>query len=87
MIKVAIIGLGIMGRRMLKHMRIHEKFEPNFLWDPDNSACLKALKVDTEAKITGSPQGFLLGALPVNLAGRLQSKIHIVHQSCVDMCA
>ena len=56
MIKVAIIGLGIMGRRMLQHMRIHEKFEPNFLWDPDNSACLKALKVDTEAKITGSPE-------------------------------
>ena len=56
MIKVAIIGLGIMGRRMLQHMRIHEKFEPNFLWDPDNTACLKALEVDTEAEITGSPE-------------------------------
>ena len=39
MIKVAIIGLGIMGRRMLQHMRIHAKFEPNYLWDPDKNAC------------------------------------------------
>ena len=33
MIKVAIIGLGIMGRRMLQHMRIHEKFELKLFMD------------------------------------------------------
>ena len=55
MIKVAIIGLGIMGRRMLQHMRLHEKFEPNYLWDPDEKACLKAIEIDSEAKIMNSP--------------------------------
>ena len=55
MIKVAIIGLGIMGRRMLQHMRLHEKFEPNYLWDPDKNACLQAIEVDSEAKIMNSP--------------------------------
>ena len=30
-IKVAIIGLGIMGTRMLTHMRLHEKFKPDYL--------------------------------------------------------
>ena len=45
MIKVAIIGLGIMGRRMLQHMRIHDNFQPNFLWDPDKNACQKALEI------------------------------------------
>ncbi len=68
MIKVAIIGLGIMGRRMLQNMRIHEKFEPNFLWDPDDSACLKALEVDTEAKITGTPEEAINAADLVYLA-------------------
>ena len=56
MTKVAIIGLGIMGRRMLQHMRIHEKFEPNYLWDPDKNACEKAIEVDTESKIMDSPE-------------------------------
>jgi len=29
--KVAIIGLGIMGQRMLTHMRRHPNFEPNLI--------------------------------------------------------
>ena len=56
MIKVAIIGLGIMGRRMLQHMRIHETFAPNYLWDPDENACQKAMEIDSEAKIMTSPE-------------------------------
>jgi 3-hydroxyisobutyrate dehydrogenase-like beta-hydroxyacid dehydrogenase len=36
--KVAIIGLGIMGQRMLTHMRRHPNFKPDYLWDPDQSA-------------------------------------------------
>ena len=44
MIKVAIIGLGIMGRRMLQHMRIHEKFAPNYLWDPDKNRMPKSYR-------------------------------------------
>ena len=68
MIKVAIIGLGIMGRRMLEHMRKHEKFEPNFLWDPDKSACEKAIEIDTEAKIMDSPEEAIDAADLVYLA-------------------
>ena len=68
MTKVAIIGLGIMGRRMLQHMRIHEKFEPNYLWDPNKDACKKAIEVDTESKIMGSPEEAINAADLVYLA-------------------
>ena len=67
-VKVAIIGLGIMGRRMLEHMRKHEKFEPNFLWDPDKSACEKAIEIDAEAKIMDSPEEAIDAADLVYLA-------------------
>jgi hypothetical protein len=40
---------------MLQHMRVHEKFEPNYLWDPDKNACQKAIEVDTKARIVGTP--------------------------------
>ena len=68
MIKVAIIGLGIMGRRMLQHMRIHEKFEPNYLWDPDKNACRKAIEIDSKAKIMNSPEEAIDAADLVYLA-------------------
>ena len=68
MTKVAIIGLGIMGRRMLQHMRIHDKFEPNYLWDPDKIACEKAIEVDTESKIMDSPEEAINAADLVYLA-------------------
>tara|TARA_B100000902_G_scaffold383645_1_gene422782 strand:+ start:190 stop:1149 length:960 start_codon:yes stop_codon:yes gene_type:complete len=48
---VAIIGLGIMGTRMLQHMRKHEEFNPNYLWDPNPIACQNAMKQDSETKI------------------------------------
>ena len=67
-VKVAIIGLGIMGRRMLEHMRKHEKFEPNFLWDPAKSACEKAIEIDAEAKIMDSPEEAIDAADLVYLA-------------------
>ena len=68
MIKVAIIGLGIMGRRMLQHMRIHEKFEPNYLWDPDKNACQEAIEIDNDAKIMSSPEEAIDAADLVYLA-------------------
>ena len=49
--KVAIIGLGIMGQRMLKHMRRHPNFEPNYLWDPDQSTCQKVATLDLQSQI------------------------------------
>ena len=42
-VNTAIIGLGIMGRRMLEHMRYHKSYNPNILWDPDPDACALAL--------------------------------------------
>jgi 3-hydroxyisobutyrate dehydrogenase-like beta-hydroxyacid dehydrogenase len=52
--KVAIIGLGIMGQRMLTHMRLHQNFEPDYLWDPDESACHQAIILDPRSKIMDS---------------------------------
>ena len=52
--KVAIIGLGIMGQRMLTHMRLHRNFEPDYLWDPDQSACLQATILDQQSKVMDS---------------------------------
>ena len=48
---VAIIGLGIMGTRMLKHMRLHKEFNPNYLWDPNKIACENAVKQDSKSQI------------------------------------
>ena len=53
-IKVAIIGLGIMGRRMLKHMRLHENYQPDYLWDPDENSCQEAIKQDSISQIMNS---------------------------------
>ena len=51
---VAIIGLGIMGTRMMKHMRLHKKFSPDYLWDPSPIACENAIKLDYKSKIMKS---------------------------------
>ena len=53
-VRVAIIGLGIMGQRMLTHMRLHHNFEPNYLWDPDQSVCHQATILDPQSKIMDS---------------------------------
>ena len=50
-IKVAIIGLGIMGRRMLEHMGRHESFVPVSMWDPDPEACQLAYSICPSAEI------------------------------------
>ena len=65
---VAIIGLGIMGKRMLKHMRLHKEFNPNYLWDPNPSACENAIKVDSEALIMKSADEAIESAELVYLA-------------------
>ena len=55
-INVAIIGLGIMGTRMLKYMRIHKEFNPDYLWDPNQSACENSIKQDSESQIMNSAE-------------------------------
>ena len=53
-VKTAIIGCGIMGRRMLTHMLAHPEYEPAFLWDPDQRALALAKETAPEAEITQS---------------------------------
>jgi predicted dehydrogenase len=67
-VKVAIIGLGIMGQRMLTHMRLHQNFEPDYLWDPDESACHQAVILDPRAKIMDSASEAISNADLVYLA-------------------
>ena len=67
-IKVAIIGLGIMGRRMLSHMRRHKNFEPDYLWDPNQSACQRATLLDSKSCITDSASDAIRQADLVYLA-------------------
>lgn len=49
--KTGIIGLGIMGRRMLEHMARHPEFTPTALWDPSADACAAATALNTGAEI------------------------------------
>ena len=67
-IKVAIIGLGIMGRRMLEHMRLHSDYEPDYLWDPEESACKLALKANPQAHIMENSSDAIQAADLVYLA-------------------
>jgi len=66
--RAAIIGLGIMGRRMLEHMVQHPSYEPVALWDPDPDACQKALALAQGAAITGSAEEAIASADIVYLA-------------------
>ena len=50
-VKTAIIGCGIMGRRMLTHMLIHTEYDPAILWDPDQTALALAKEIAPEAKM------------------------------------
>ena len=50
-VKTAIIGCGIMGRRMLMHMLIHPEYDPTFLWDPDQKALALAKEIAPEVEI------------------------------------
>ena len=65
---VAIIGLGIMGSRMLKHMRLHKDFNPDYLWDPCPIACENAKKIDSDSQIMKSANHAIENADLVYLA-------------------
>lgn len=65
---VAIIGLGIMGRRMLSNMRLHPLFEPVALWDPSEESCRKARQEAPEVPIVASAEAALAAADAIYLA-------------------
>lgn len=54
MIKTAIIGLGIMGQRMLEHMMKHPDFMVTAIWDPNERACDAAHVLAPSATVTPS---------------------------------
>ncbi|MDH3669360.1 MAG: Gfo/Idh/MocA family oxidoreductase [Paracoccaceae bacterium] len=68
MTKVAIIGLGIMGRRMLTHMCLHSAFTPELFWDPSSDACRAALAEAPDAVVPPSAEAAIAGADLVYLA-------------------
>ena len=66
--KVGLIGLGIMGRRMLEHMGRHARFDPVLLWDPSQAACAMAAGTAPGARVAGSAGEVIDGADVVYLA-------------------
>ena len=63
-IKTAIIGLGIMGQRMLEQMILHPEFMVNTIWDPDFAACQSAQKLAPDALIASNAEACLLYTSP-----------------------
>ncbi len=61
-VKTAIVGLGIMGRRMLEHMVRHEGYEPVAMWDPNPEACAEALLLAPDAVIATSAEAAIAAA-------------------------
>ncbi|MDK3018204.1 Gfo/Idh/MocA family protein [Pseudodonghicola flavimaris] len=67
-VKTAVIGLGIMGRRMLEHMERHEGYAPVAIWDPDPEACRLAAELSAGAGVAASPEAAIAAADLVYLA-------------------
>lgn len=67
-VRTAIIGLGIMGRRMAEHMALHPGFTPVALWDPDPAACSAAHVFAPESRITNTPEEAIAAADLIYLA-------------------
>ncbi|MEM7684281.1 MAG: Gfo/Idh/MocA family oxidoreductase [Pseudomonadota bacterium] len=66
--KVGIIGLGIMGRRMLEHMLLHEHFEPIALWDPSPDACALASELAPSVQVAQDAEAVIAASDVVYLA-------------------
>lgn len=66
--RTGIIGLGIMGRRMLEHMGLHDRFAPTVLWDPAPEACKQAAALAPTATIAHSADAVIAGCDVVYLA-------------------
>ncbi|MFK7965243.1 MAG: Gfo/Idh/MocA family protein [Burkholderiaceae bacterium] len=66
--KMAIIGLGIMGRRMLDNVMTHPVFEVCGVWDPSEHAIAKARELAPEVHVASSAEAAMTGADVVYLA-------------------
>jgi predicted dehydrogenase len=65
---MAIIGLGIMGRRMLENALQHPAFEVCGAWDPSAASVAKTLETMPGVTISPDPQAAMAGADVVYLA-------------------
>jgi predicted dehydrogenase len=66
--KMALIGLGIMGRRMLDNVRLHPAFEVSGLWDPSPTAVAGTRELMPDAPVSPSAELAMQGADAVYLA-------------------
>ena len=66
--KMAIIGLGIMGRRMLENALVHPRFEVVGAWDPSPASVAKAQEVMPGLPVADSAEAAMQGADVVYLA-------------------
>ena len=66
--KIAIIGLGIMGRRMLENALIHPDFEVSGIWDPADASIAKARKLGVDLPIAVDASAAMANADVVYLA-------------------
>ena len=66
--RMAIIGLGIMGRRMLSNALAHPRFEISGLWDPSEASVAKARALMPGAPIAADAAAAMAGADVVYLA-------------------
>lgn len=67
-VKVATIGLGIMGQRMVERMAAHPGYDVVALWDPNPGACRAAQALAPEATVTASAEAAIAAADLVYLA-------------------
>lgn len=67
-IKTAIIGLGIMGQRMLAEMQAHPGFAPDLIWDPAPQRDALAGAMAQGAHLADSAEAAVAGADLVYLA-------------------
>ncbi|PUE48041.1 oxidoreductase [Limnohabitans sp. 2KL-1] len=65
---IAIIGLGIMGRRMLENTLLHPAFEVCGVWDPSPVSVAKTLEAMPDVPVAQSAQAAMAGAEVVYLA-------------------
>ncbi len=66
--RIAVVGLGIMGRRMLANINRHPDFEAAGLWDPSDASCQKTLDEAPESNMARSAQAAIESADAVYFA-------------------
>ena len=67
-INTAIIGLGIMGQRMVAQMARHPGYNVSMLWDPAADACRAAHHIAPDATVAATAEEAMAGADLVYLA-------------------